>query len=69
VCSLTVIYLVILTFSLRMVADAAKPRAKQSTIHQAKARREEMIKRAEAEAAKHAEAEKAKQKEAQDGSS
>lgn len=49
----------------RMVADAAKPRAKQSTIHQAKARREEMIKRAEAEAAKHAEAEKAKQ----DGSS
>lgn len=53
----------------RMVADAAKPRAKQSTIHQVKARREEMIKRAEAEAAKHAEAEKAKQKQAQDGSS
>ncbi|KIK08872.1 hypothetical protein K443DRAFT_671930 [Laccaria amethystina LaAM-08-1] len=53
----------------RMVADAAKPRAKQSTIHQAKARREEMIKRAEAEAAKHEEAEKAKQKQAQDGSS
>ena len=56
-------------FPLRMVADAAKPRAKQSTIPHAKARREEMIKRAEAEAAKHAEAEKAKQKQGQDGSS